>query len=222
MQLAPFYGCGEQDPEEEAPFPRPQARQRPGRVLGLLIQCSLADTRLSARRGETAGRPASPLPLLPAEHYQRCYCPWNPTPLTLRPWDWENGPSVPSSASRLALPGPPPPLSPLPQDLSPQSGRDRMSPAVGLAAPPLPPSPQAKGSTETGESRPEPSGALTCAPALGLQGVARIELLDEGVAVFPTDDAAGQETGCSWTTMCWQSPSGLPGPRGPLAPFSSP
>ena len=95
MQLSPFYGCGEQDPEDEAPFPRPQARQWQGGVLGLLIQCSLSDTRLSARRGETTGCPASPLPLLPAERYQRCYCPWNPMPLTPRPWDWENGPSPP-------------------------------------------------------------------------------------------------------------------------------
>lgn len=43
----------------------------------------------------------------------------------------------------------------------------------------------------------EPLGALTCAPALRLQGVARIELLNEGVAVLPADDAVGGETGCS-------------------------
>lgn len=69
--------------------------------------------------------------------------------------------------------------------------------------------PQATGSAETGVCRLEPSGALTCAPALRLQGITRIELLDEGIAVFPADDPAGEETGCSWMTTCWRSPSGL-------------
>lgn len=59
----------------------------------------------------------------------------------------------------------------------------------------------------------EPLGALTCAPALRLQGIARIELLNEGVTVFPADDAVGEETGCSWTSTWLLRPESAPGPR---------
>ena len=73
-----------------------------------------------------------------------------------------------------------------------------------LAAPSLLPSPWGTGGAETEECGPEPSGALTCAPTLRLQGIARIELLDERVAVFPADDTAGEETSRSQiSSMPW-------------------
>lgn len=186
MQLSPLHGCGEQDPEDGAPSPRQWQWQ--GRVLGLLIQCSFSATSLNARRGQTAGPPAPPFPPLPAQHQQRLYCPCLPTPVTPQPWGWENGsfsPLLPTWHSQA------PPRS-HPRDLSLQGGWGQDKPGSGACC-----SIPAKGSTELGESRLEPSGVLTCAPALRLQGIARVELLDEGVAVLPADDAAGGETGSS-------------------------
>ena len=186
MQLSPFHGCGEQDPEDGTPSPRQWQWQ--GWVLGLLIQCSFSATSLNARRGQTAGPPAPPFPPLQAQHQQKHYCPWLPTPVTPQPWGWENGPFSPLLPAwySQAPPGSQPGV------LSLQGVWEQDKPGYGACC-----SIPAKGSTELGESRLEPSGVLTCAPALRLQGIARVELLDEGVAVLPADDAAGGETGSS-------------------------
>ena len=196
MQSSPFHGCGEQDPEDGAPSPRQWQWQ--GQVLGLLIQCSFSATSLNARRGQTAGRPVSPfLPLL-AQHPQRHDCPRPPTPVTAQPWGWEHGHSL-----LCFRPGTPRPFPAPAPGLSLQSGWGQDKPGCGAGC-----SIPAKGSSELGESRLEPSGVLTCAPAFRLQGIARVELLDEGVAVLPADDAAGEETGGSQKTTPGKAPVG--------------
>lgn len=80
----------------------------------------------------------------------------------------------------------------------PSEWQGQEEPCRGIWGPIPPALTQGRGGMEprSGEEcRLEPSGSLTCAPALRLQGIARIELLKEGVTMFPADDAAGEETG---------------------------
>lgn len=140
-----------------------------------------------------------PLLSLPSQHSISRYCPRLPTPVTPQPWGRENGyfpPLLPAWHSQA-------PPRPRPGDLSLQGGwgQDKPSYGAGCIIP-------AKGSTELGESRLEPSGVLTCAPAFRLQGIARVELLDEGVTVLPADDAVGEETGGSRMTTRGKAPVG--------------
>lgn len=151
------------------------------------------------QQGSDCRTPSLSLTPLPAQHQQGHYCPRLPTPVTPQPRGWENGPFPPllpawhSQAPPRSHPG----------DLSLQGGWGQDKPGYEACC-----SIPAKGSAELKESRLEPSGVLTCAPAFGLQGIARVELLDEGVAVLPADDAAGEEKGGSWMTTRGKAPVG--------------